>query len=101
MDITSLVFEDMSMCNKINTFMDDKTQIASRLYRLIQDENYAINGYVQFLNEFKSKLPKKLIKIIEDITQEEKVHVGELIECLKLIDPNYIKALNQSKKETE
>ena len=61
----------------------------------------AVKEYVRFLNRFKSKLPAKVVKIIDEITQEERVHVGELIECLKLTDPNYIKALEQSKKETE
>ena len=100
MNINSLIIES-SECYSSVSLIDSKTRICDSLYNLIQDENYAVKGYVRFLNEFKSKLPKKVIDIIEDIIQEEKVHVGELIECLKLADPNYIKALNQSKKETE
>ena len=101
MSINSLIFEMERFTGPNCSLLDLKTEICDNLYKLIQDENDAVKEYVRFLNRFKSKLPAKVVKIIDEITQEERVHVGELIECLKLTDPNYIKALEQSKKETE
>ena len=67
MSINSLIFEMERFPGSNCSLLDLKTEICDNLYKLIQDENDAVKEYVRFLNRFKSKLPAKVVKIIDEI----------------------------------
>jgi len=43
----------------------------------------------------------KLKETLLDIAREEKTHIGEFEELLKQLDPEYVKELDNGKKEVE
>ncbi len=42
-----------------------------------------------------------LKKVLEDIANEEKTHVGEFLEILKRLDPKQVEELEKGRKEVE
>ena len=69
------------------------TGIASELIALINDEWEAIQGYnnaIASLRALSDENPfySSAIKVLEEISAEENVHVGQLQEVLKQISPN-------------
>ena len=58
----------------------------------------AINLYEQMANLASDP---GLKKVLEDIANEEKTHVGEFLEMLKKLDPRQIEELGKGKKEVE
>lgn len=69
------------------------TGIASELIALINDEWEAIQGYnnaIAALRDLSDENPfyQSAIKVLEEISAEENVHVGQLQEVLQQISPN-------------
>ena len=56
----------------------------------------AINLYVQLADSVKDE---RVRRVLLDIAEEEKVHVGELMELLKIIDPEQTRALEKAAEE--
>lgn len=69
------------------------TGVASELIALINDEWEAIEGYNNAIASLRTVIDENpfyadAIKILEEISAEENVHVGQLQEVLKQISPN-------------
>ncbi len=73
-----------------------KEGIAQALRLAIIGELDAINLYLQLAEAVEDE---KVRQVLKDIAEEEKVHVGELLELLKLIDEEQAKALEKGRKE--
>ena len=71
-------------------------EIAQALRLSIIGELDAINLYLQLANAIDNELIKK---VLIDIAEEEKVHVGELLELLNRIDLEQKKALEKGARE--
>lgn len=57
---------------------------------------------VSLYEKFAKQTPNpKLKKVFMDIAYEEKVHIGEFETILKEMDPNYINAKKEGKKEVK
>ncbi len=76
----------------------DRRGIAEAIRLAIIGELDAINLYLQMASVVKDPLVKK---VLEDIAYEEKIHVGELLEILKIIDEEQEKALVHGRREVE
>lgn len=98
-DINTLILDDNSNPVFFNQRLSDKDLLISRLNSLIRDENYAIENYSSFLYHNRKNLPTKVAQIITDIMNEEKIHVFELMNCLKLLDSSYKKASDNADEE--
>lgn len=64
----------------------------------IAAEFEAIQLYMQLAESITDKLS---IKVLKDIADEERVHVGELLKVLKTLDPNEAKLYEKGEKEVE
>lgn len=69
------------------------TGIATELISLINDEWEAIQGYNNAIATLRANISSNpfyedAIKVLEEISSEENVHVGQLEELLKQISPN-------------
>lgn len=69
------------------------TGVSNELINLINDEWEAIQGYTNMIATLRAVVSKnsfyeKAIKVLEEISAEENVHVGQLQELLKHVSPN-------------
>ena len=62
----------------------------------INEENDAINSYLSLLPHITDP---EIFRIIQDIANEEKVHVGELQSILYNLDPDELKKEREGRKE--
>ncbi|WFO75832.1 rubrerythrin [Desulfurococcaceae archaeon MEX13E-LK6-19] len=76
----------------------DKDSIAQALRLAIIGELDAINLYLQLASAVDDAGVKK---VLEDIAEEEKVHVGELLELLKKLDVEQAEALEKGTREVK
>ena len=79
------------------------TGVAGELIALINDEWEAIQGYNNAIATLKASSAEdpfyeKAIKVLEEISAEENVHVGQLQEVLKHVSPNAAE-INKGTKE--
>lgn len=58
----------------------------------------AINLYEQLASLAKDELVRK---VFQEIAREEKTHVGEFLELLKMLDQEQIKEIEKGKKEVD
>ena len=79
----------------INEKFDSK-RLAIEIRAKINEENDAINSYLSLLPHI---VDTEISKIIQDIANEEKVHVGELQMILYKLDPNELKKEKEGRKE--
>lgn len=63
----------------------DNARLALEIRQRISEENDAINSYLSLVPHVTDR---KIIEVIKDIADEEKVHVGELQEILYMLDPS-------------
>lgn len=63
----------------------DNARLALEIRQRISEENDAINSYLSLVLHVTDR---KIIGVIKDIADEEKVHVGELQEILYMLDPS-------------
>lgn len=63
----------------------DKKRLAIAIREKINEENDAINSYLSLTFHIDDP---EIKRVIEDIANEEKVHVGELQEILYNLDPD-------------
>lgn len=67
----------------------EENVVSYHLIRLIKDEWEAIQGYNDFLQFLRdSHNSEDIIKVIEDITGEENLHVGQLQTLMRTVAPN-------------
>lgn len=80
--------------------------IADSLIKLINDEWEAIQGYNNFRDVILSMHQSgdgdysEMIKVIDDISNEENLHVGQLQELLKRVSPN-TESISKGEEEAE
>lgn len=65
--------------------------LASVVNSLIVDEYEAIDGYTSAIATARAEGYEDVAKVLEDISSEESVHVGQLQEVMKLFDPGAVK----------
>lgn len=76
----------------------DKKRLAIAIREKINEENDAINSYLSLLPHITDP---KIYRIIHDIANEEKVHVGELQQILYSIDPDELTKEKEGRRENE
>lgn len=76
----------------------DKFRLAIAIREKINEENNAINSYLSLVPHI---VDNNIRSIIEDIANEEKVHVGELQQILYSIDPNELTKEKEGRRENE
>ena len=76
----------------------DKKRLAIAIREKINEENDAINSYLSLLPHITDP---EIYRIIHDIANEEKVHVGELQQILYSIDPNELTKEKEGRRENE
>ena len=74
----------------------DKKRLAIAIRQKINEENEAINSYLSLVPHI---VENDIRRIIEDIANEEKVHVGELQKILYELDPDELKKEKEGRKE--
>ena len=74
----------------------DKKRLAIAIREKINEENDAINSYLSLVSHIDNY---KIVNIIKDIANEEKVHVGELQEILYSLDPDELTKEKEGRKE--
>lgn len=74
----------------------DKKRLAIAIRQKINEENEAINSYLSLVPHI---VDNDIRSIIEDIANEEKVHVGELQQILYSIDQNELTKEKEGRKE--
>lgn len=76
----------------------DKKRLAIAIREKINEENDAINSYLSLVPHI---VESDIAKVIEDIANEEKVHVGELQQILYSIDSDELTKEKEGRKENE
>ena len=74
----------------------DSKRLSIEIRAKINEENDAINSYLSLLPHITDP---EIYRIIQDIANEEKVHVGELQSILYNLDPNELKKEREGRKE--
>lgn len=74
----------------------DKKRLAIAIREKLNEENDAINSYLSLAFHIDDP---EIKRIIEDIANEEKVHVGELQEILYNLDPNELMKEKEGRRE--
>lgn len=74
----------------------DKARLAIAIREKINEENEAINSYLSLVPHIADT---EIKRVIEDIANEEKVHVGELQKILYSVDPDELKKEKEGRKE--
>ncbi len=75
-----------------------KEGVAQALRLAIIGELDAINLYLQLADAIDDPTA---VRVLRDIAEEEKVHVGELLELLKRVDEEQARALEKGSQEVE
>ena len=76
----------------------DSKKMAIEIRSKINEENDAINSYLSLLPHITDP---EIHRIIQDIADEEKVHVGELQFILYNLDPNELTKEKEGRKEND
>lgn len=74
----------------------DKKRLAISIREKINEENDAINSYLSLTFHIDDP---EIKRVIEDIANEEKVHVGELQEILYNLDPDELMKEKEGRRE--
>ena len=74
----------------------DSKRLAIEIRAKINEENEAINSYLSLVPHITEP---DISRIIQDIANEEKVHVGELQKILYNLDPDELKKEKEGRKE--
>ena len=74
----------------------DSKRMAIEIRSKINEETDAINSYLSLLPH---TTDPEIYRIIQDIANEEKVHVGELQSILYNLDPNELTKEKEGRKE--
>ena len=72
--------------------------VAQAIRLAIIGELDAINLYLQLAEVISDE---RIRGVLKEIAEEEKVHVGELLEVLKLVDEEQVKALARGREEVK
>jgi hypothetical protein len=75
--------------------------VASVLNGLIVDEYEAIEGYNTAIVNAEAEGYGDMVKVLTDIQAEENIHVGQLQELMKMVDPNADKAAEGEQEAAE
>lgn len=89
-----------SLENTITKYTDEH-EIHKSIDNLIEDEWQAIAGYQEVVDTLKRLKGKdySVIKVLQDISDEEQVHVGELQKCLSQVDHDVLDTIDQGEAE--
>ncbi len=82
----------------ISTRKLDKEGVAQAIRLAVIGELDAINLYLQLASAVDDP---GISRVLRDIAEEEKVHVGELMEVLRRIDKEQEEGLEKGKREVE
>lgn len=74
----------------------DNKRLAIEIRQRINEENEAINSYLSLIPHISDV---NIIYNINDIVNEEKVHVGQLQEILYNLDPSELKKEKEGRRE--
>lgn len=74
----------------------DSKRLAIEIRAKINEENEAINSYLSLVPHITEP---DISRIIQDIANEEKIHVGELQKILYNLDPDELKKEKEGRKE--
>lgn len=74
----------------------DKKRLSIAIRQKINEENEAINSYLSLVPHITEP---DISRIIQDIANEEKVHVGELQKILYNLDPDELRKEKEGRKE--
>ena len=74
----------------------DSKRLAIEIRAKINEENEAINSYLSLVPHITEP---DISRIIQDIANEEKVHVGELQKILYNLDPDELRKEKEGRKE--
>lgn len=74
----------------------DKKRLAISIREKINEENDAINSYLSLTFHIDDP---EIKRVIEDIANEEKVHVGELQKILYNLDPDELMKEKEGRRE--
>ena len=72
--------------------------VAQAIRLAIIGELDAINLYLQLAEVISDE---RIREVLKEIAEEEKVHVGELLEVLKMVDEEQVKALAKGREEVK
>lgn len=90
-DYPHITPEQVDMALEEPTDKQENIGISQMISDLIKDEWEAIDGYKSTIATLQSLGGnEELIKVMEDISKEEMVHVGQLEECLKKVSPEAV-----------
>ena len=89
-----------SLENTVTKYTDEH-EIHKSIDNLIEDEWQAISGYQEVIDTLKKLKGKdySVIKVLQDISDEEQVHVGELQKCLSQVDHDVLDTIDQGEAE--
>ena len=76
--------------------------IANLVNSLVKDEWEAVDGYnsaITTLSGYDDEKAKKVIKVLEDIRDEEYVHIGQLESCLSMTDGDPTEDIDEGSEE--
>ena len=79
-------------------FKYDEERLLIEVRQRLVEEYEAINNYLQMIPHL---VDKEILSIIEDIADEEKVHVGELEGILYKLYPSELKKVKEGMEENE
>lgn len=82
------------LCDEGYTF--DKNELLVEIRERLREEYDAINKYLSMVPHIGDQ---KIVNIIKDIADEEKVHVGELEAILYNLDPNELSKVKEGMEE--
>lgn len=77
-------------------FKYDEERLLIEVRQRLVEEYEAINNYLQMIPHL---VDKEIIKIIKDIADEEKVHVGELEAVLYKLNPSELEKVKEGMEE--
>ena len=79
-------------------FKYDEERLLIEIRQRLVEEYEAINNYLQMIPHL---VDKEIISVIEDIANEEKVHVGELEVVLYKLNPSELEKVKEGMEENE
>lgn len=79
-------------------FKFDQNELLVEIRERLREEYDAINKYLSMVPHIGDQ---KIVNIIKDIADEEKVHVGELEAILYNLDPNELRKVKEGMEEND
>lgn len=94
MKVKRAIVKAIRLCDEGYTF--DQNELLVEIRERLREEYDAINKYLSMVPHIGDQ---KIVNIIKDIADEEKVHVGELEAILYNLDPNELSKVKEGMEE--